>query len=105
MSFAACSGVIRCTWRVYSEWARTGVTADIDAQSGEQLAITDAATTSAEMHRAGPRQSATDGVVEDAAIIEPAKQEHSGKSGKMRMVARDGIEPSTRGFSVRCSTN
>ncbi len=29
-------------WRVYSEWAGTGVTADIDAQSGELLAITDA---------------------------------------------------------------
>ena len=29
------------------------------------------------------------------------------KRGKslIKMVARDGIEPSTRGFSVRCSTN
>jgi hypothetical protein len=24
---------------------------------------------------------------------------------KLEMVARDGIEPSTRGFSIRCSTN
>ena len=32
-----------------------------------------------------------------------------GQSGmgikKLEVVARDGIEPSTRGFSVRCSTN
>ena len=28
-------------WRVYSEWAGTGVTADVDAQSGELLVVAD----------------------------------------------------------------
>jgi hypothetical protein len=27
------------------------------------------------------------------------------KIKEMEVVARDGIEPSTRGFSIRCSTN
>ena len=32
------------------------------------------------------------------------EQKKSGKQGK-KIMARDGIEPPTRGFSIRCSTN
>ena len=37
--------------------------------------------------------------------LRPASPERSGLSFYFHAMARDGIEPPTRGFSVRCSTN
>ena len=48
------------------------------------------------------------GVLDEAfTILPPGFSLGSGKQpfGRIEMVARDGIEPPTRGFSVRCSTS